>query len=204
MKNRDPRVDEYIAGEAPFAQPILRQLRTLVHQTCPTAVEAMRWSSPHFLYEGQILCSMASFKEHCAFGFWHQSMEVYLGARGHQGDSARGSFGRITQRSDLPDDSTLAQYIREAMRLVDAGEPARPRPKSAPRKPPAVPADFAKALKANRAAEKFFTDLSPSGQREYLEWILEAKRAETREKRIGTALEWLAEGKSRNWKYENC
>jgi uncharacterized protein YdeI (YjbR/CyaY-like superfamily) len=200
-KNLDPRIDDYIAKAAPFAQPILKQLRALVHRACPAAQETLKWSMPHFTYNDKILCSMAAFKAHCAFGFWHQGMERELGASA-KSDEAMGLLGRITSRSDLPSDAIMIGYIKRAADLHDSGTPARPPKKAKPEIAP--PADLLAALKKNKAAATAFENFSPSHRREYVEWIVEAKRDETRQKRLATTLEWLAEGKSRHWKYTNC
>ena len=200
----DPRIDAYIAKSAGFAQPILRHLRRLVHQGCPATTETLKWSMPHFEHAGGILCSMAAFKAHCVFGFWHQGMEKVLGAHGEKSDTAMGLFGRITSLAELPDDKTMLTFIREAAKLNESGTPGRPRVGKTPKKKATVPPDLAAALKKNKAAATTFTKFSPSHRREYIEWITEAKRDETRQKRVATTLEWLAEGKSRNWKYEAC
>ena len=204
MKNSDPRIDAYIAKSAPFARPVLSHLRALVHVACPDVEETMKWSSPSFLNDGRIVCGMAAFKEHCTFGFWHKGMVEVLGGDGAKSDAAMGSFGRITKIADLPKEKVLIRYIREAVRLGSSDEPARPRPVRKAAAPVAVPDDLAKALKKNAAAAATFERLSPSHRKEYVEWITEAKRDETRLKRLATTLEWLAEGKSRNWKYEKC
>jgi uncharacterized protein YdeI (YjbR/CyaY-like superfamily) len=200
----DPRIDTYIAEAAPFAQPILRHLRKLVRQGCPDVEETLKWSSPSFMSNGRILAGMAAFKAHCTFGFWHQEMEKRLAREGHKTGEAMGLLGRITSLKDLPDDRTMLGYIRTAVELNVSEAPGRPRPagKSRPELP--VPADLAAALKRNKAAAATFERFSPSHRREYVEWITEAKRGETRQKRLATTLEWLAEGKSRNWKYESC
>jgi len=200
---QDPRVDAYIEKAAPFAQPILRHLRALVHDACPAATETLKWGMPHFEHAGGILCGLAAFKAHCTFGFWHQGMEQVLGADGTKADSAMGSFGRLTRLEDLPAESTLRRYVRAAVKLADSGAPARPRP-VAKKKTATVPADLASALRRNAAAARTFSDFSPSHRREYAEWIEEAKRPETRQKRVATTVAWLAEGKSRNWRYEGC
>jgi uncharacterized protein YdeI (YjbR/CyaY-like superfamily) len=204
VRNTDARIDAYIEKSAPFARPVLSHLRDLVHEACPDVEETMKWSSPSFLHDGRILCGMAAFKEHCTFGFWHKGMVEVLGSDGAKRDTAMGSFGRIAAIADLPGKKVLIRYIREAVKLGASDEPARPRPERRPATPVAVPADFAKALKGNAAATATFKGLSPSHRREYVEWITEAKREETRRKRLATTLEWLAEGKSRNWKYEKC
>ncbi|MEO8190254.1 MAG: YdeI/OmpD-associated family protein [Acidobacteriota bacterium] len=204
MKNTDPRIDDHIARAADFAKPILRHLRELVHQACPDVEETVKWSSPAFTTDGKIMCGMAAFKEHCTFGFWHQGMTEVLGEDGEKEATAMGSFGRIRSLSDLPSDRKLLRYIRKAAELSASEAPARPRPARAPAKAVEVPEDLAAGLKKNRAAGSTFEKMSLSHRREYVEWITEAKREETREKRLSTALEWLAEGKSRNWKYENC
>ena len=204
MRNTDPRFDPYIAKAAPFAKPILRHLRKLVHETVPDVEETMKWSMPSFVYGGKILCGMAAFKQHCTFGFWHQGITAVLSADGEKADSAMGAFGRVTSLEDLPSDRKMARYIKRAAELNESDAPARPRPKKGPAAPVAVPRDLAAALKKNRAASVTFEKFSPSKRREYVEWITEAKRDETRQQRLATTVEWLVEGKSRNWKYENC
>ena len=198
---KDQRIDTYIAKAAPFARPILRHLRQLVHQACPAAEEAMKWGSPFFLYRGKILCFTAAFKAHAAFGFWGAGMKKVIAADGHAKDG-RGLMGRITRLQDLPSDKVLLHYIKTAMKLHDSGLSARIKSKPKPALP--VPADLAVALKKSKQAAAAWADLSPSCRREYIEWLIEAKREETRVKRLATTLEWLAEGRHRNWKYENC
>jgi len=201
MGKRDARVDAYIAKSAEFARPILGHIRELVHSACPEVEEAMKWSSPHFLYKG-MLCHMAAFKEHCAFGFWKGSLIV--GSNDGAAEKAMGQFGRITKLSDLPSKKMLAGYIREAMKLNDDGvkSPTRSKPRE-PREV-VVPDDLAKALQKNKKAGVTFEKFSPSHKREYIEWITEAKTETTRSRRLETAIEWMTEGKSRNWKYMNC
>lgn len=203
MKNKaDPRIDAYIAKSAAFAQPILRHLRELVHQACPEAEETIKWSCPHFVYGDGILCSMAAFKTHAVFGFWHQGMKKILGAAGKKEATAMGSFGRIEKLDDLPDDKALVRYVQAAAKLNESDVPRRA--KSEPKAALLVPADFAAALKKNKTAAANFENFSASQRRDYIEWITEAKREETRGKRLATSVEWLAEGKTRNWKYESC
>jgi uncharacterized protein YdeI (YjbR/CyaY-like superfamily) len=176
-------------------------LRETVHAACPDVEETMKWSFPHFLYKG-ILCSMASFKEHCAFGFWKGSLVVAHPEGG--GEPAMGQFGRITKLSDLPAKKVLSGYIKEAMKLNEAGVKAPTRSKPKTPKELVVPDDLAGALQGNPKARATFDRFSPSHQREYVEWITEAKTPATRQRRLTTAIEWMAEGKSRNWKYMNC
>ena len=197
----DPRVDAYIAKSAEFAQPILRHLRALVHQACPAAEETIKWGMPSFVHHG-ILCGMAGFKAHCAFGFWRHGLTDEIAKTGVKAGEAMGSLGRITRLKDLPGDKALLGYIRLAAKLNEAGAPARPKPKPKPALP--VPADLARELKKSAKAAKVFAGFSPSARREYIEWVTEAKQPETRAKRLATTLEWVAAGKKRNWKYENC
>ncbi len=197
----DPRVDAYIAEAAPFAQPILKHLRRLVRRGCPEAEEALKWSSPFFLYRGKILCFMAAFKAHLAFGFWGPAMKKIIARDGHAKDG-RGLLGRITSRQDLPGDAALLKYIRTAKKLHDSGLPLRAKPK--PRPAPPVPADLAGALKQNKKAAAAWAGFSPSCRREYIGWITEARRPETRSARLRQTLAWVAAGRKRNWKYENC
>jgi len=201
MATRDPRIDAYIAKSADFAKPILTHIRSLVHEACPDVEETMKWSFPHFQYKG-MLCSMASFKEHCAFGFWKSSL-VVENSNGETEPSA-GNFGRITKLSDLPSKKILIGYIKKAMKLNDEGvkPPARAKPKTP--KAVIVPDDLKRALQANTQAQATFEEFSPSHQREYIAWLTEAKTEATRARRLETAIEWMAEGKPRNWKYMNC
>ena len=202
MGTRDARVDDYIAKSAEFARPILTYLRDLVHANCPDVEETMKWSFPHFMYKG-MMCSMASFKEHCAFNFWKSALIVEKG--GTAVEEAMGQFGRITQLSDLPSKKVLSGYVKEAMKLNEAGvkAPSRMKPKT-PKAELVVPDDLAGALQANQKARATFENFSPSHKREYVEWLTEAKTQATRARRLETAIEWMAEGKSRNWKYMNC
>jgi uncharacterized protein YdeI (YjbR/CyaY-like superfamily) len=196
MATTDPRVDAYIQNSAPFARPILQHIRTSVHAGCPDVEETIKWSFPHFVYKG-MLCSMASFKAHCSFGFWKGSL-LEVPPNG----TAMSQFGRITSLDDLPGSKELTRLVRQAAALNDDGvKIARPK-RTAPKPAAKAPPDLQKALKANAAASATFKDLSPSHKREYIEWITEAKTAPTRKKRLMTTIEWLAKGKSRNWKYE--
>ena len=197
MGKRDVRVDAYISKAADFAKPILNQLREAVHASCPDVEEDMKWSFPHFMYKG-MLCSMASFKEHAAFGFWKGSL--IFGDQAKSGE-AMGQLGRLTKPSDLPAKKVLADYIKSAMALNDDGVKVARVPKRAAPKAVRVPEDLAAALKKNKKAHATFAGFSPSHKREYIEWITEAKTAGTRARRLETAVEWMGEGKSRNWKY---
>lgn len=199
MATRNPQVDAYIAAAAPFARPILKHLRKLVHAACPTIEEKIKWGMPFFDHKGSV-AHMAAFKEHCAFGFWKSTLLFRPEQRAER--EAMGQFGRITRLDDLPNDKTLIAYLRQAVQLNEAGikQPRAPREKT-PR-PLEVPDDFAAALRKQPAARKTFDRFSPSQRREYVEWISEAKREETRRRRMATALEWLGEGKTLRWKYE--
>jgi len=196
MGKKDPRVDAYIRKAAPFAQPILAEFRSIVHGACPDVEETMKWSFPHFDYKG-VMCSMAAFKAHAAFGFWKGSLVT----GGPRREDAMGHFGRITKRSDLPSKAVLAGFVRKAAALNDRGVKVARAPKRAP-KPVTVPAELAAALTKSAKARAGFDALSPSHQREYIEWITGAKSDETRDRRLAQAIAWMAEGKSRNWKYE--
>lgn len=199
MGTRDPRVDAYIEKSAAFAQPILRHLRQVVHEACPQVEEAMKWSTPHFTYHG-MLANMASFKQHCAFGFWKGELVMQDG--GERVAEAMGSFGRITSVDDLPPREVLIGYVQQAMRLNETGVKAPTRTKTGEKKPELeTPADLAEALGRNPAARATFDGFSPSHRREYVEWITEAKSDATRQKRLQQAVEWMAEGKPRHWKY---
>ncbi|GGM77628.1 hypothetical protein GCM10010967_06580 [Dyadobacter beijingensis] len=203
MNHTDPRVDAYIVKSASFAIPILEYLRALVHGTCPEAKETIKWGFPNFEYKGSILCSMASFKQHCAFGFWLESRlsdpHQLLAVNGDR--VGMGSLGKISSMEDLPAEAYLKGFILEAMRLIDSGVKMKKEDKPKEVKELTIPAYVTEALAGNTAAKQVFDDFSYSNKKEYVEWFEEAKTAATREKRVNQALEWMAEGKPRNWKY---
>jgi len=205
----NPKVDAYIARVRPFAQPIMEHLRRLVHKACPDVEETIKWSRPFFEYRGTILCNMSAFKEHCSFGFWGVEMTAVLREAKVLREGGMGSLGRITVVADLPPDKQMLGWLRQAAGFVDSGDytspiAARRKAAKAPKPVLETPSEFAAALKRNKKAATVFAAFSPSCKREYTEWIAEAKRAETRDKRIATAIEWIAEGKQRNWKYQQC
>ena len=205
----DSRVDVYIAKSKPFAQPLLNHLRELVHKACPGVVESIKWSRPFFEYKGVILGNMSAFKEHCSFGFWGEEIAAVLREAKVLQPDAMGSLGRLTRIEDLPPNKQMLDLIRKAVAFIDSGQytspiAARHKVVKAPAPALETPPEFSKALKANKKASAAFAALSPSCKREYVEWIADAKRAETREKRIATAVDWISEGKQRNWKYQNC
>ena len=201
MASRDPRIDAYIAKSAEFARPILTHVRELVHRACPDVEETMKWSSPSFEYAGGILCGMAAFKQHASFGFWKHALVV--------GDDSppvgMGSYGKMMSLKDLPADKTLVAHIKKAMKLNEEGvKTPSVRKTATPKPPPEAPADLVAALKKNAKARATYDSFPPSHKRDYIEWLTEAKRDETRQKRLAQTIEWLAEGKPRNWKYMNC
>ena len=198
MGIRDPRIDAYIDKSAEFARPILTHLRALVHEACPQVEETLKWSMPTFMHHG-ILCGVGAFKQHCTFGFWKHQLVIGAGRY----DDAMGQFGCIRSVADLPPKTVLIGYVRKAAELNESGIKVARKP--APPKPaPRTPADLAAALKKNRKAATTYAAFSPSAKREYVDWISEAKTDATRQRRLATAVEWMAEGKQRNWKYMNC
>jgi uncharacterized protein YdeI (YjbR/CyaY-like superfamily) len=199
MSKRDPRVDAYIAKSPEFAKPILEHIREVVHSACPECEEDIKWGNPSFVYKG-LLGGMAAFKQHCMFGFWKGSLVV---ADKGQSLEAAGSFGRITRVSDLPSKKVLAGYVKQAMKLNEEGTSV-PRATKAPKKPVSTPTDLSAALAKNRKAAATYEKFSPSHRRDYVEWITEARTEETRKRRLAQAVEWMAEGKGRNWKYEKA
>ncbi|EIL94860.1 MULTISPECIES: YdeI/OmpD-associated family protein [Rhodanobacter] len=200
MSNHDPRIDAYIAKSAEFARPILEHLRKRVHAACPEVEEGIKWSMPFFSYKAAPMCMMAAFKQHCSFGFW-LSKEV----TGGSDEDGMGQFGKLATPKDLPADKQLATYLKKAMALNEAGV-KKARPKAAAKPAPTPPDELAAALarKQHAAARKTWEGFGPGAQREYVDWITEAKTEATRQKRLATTLEWLAEGRKRNWKYEKC
>lgn len=200
--NTDKRIDDYIARAQDFAKPILTHMRKLIRTACPDVSETMKWSFPHFEYGGAILCSMASFKQHCAFNFWKASLmsdphKIFANIA----DVGIGDLGKIKSLSDLPSDEVFIQYIQEAARLNREGVKPQPKAKPAKDREMEIPNYFMEALRKNKAALKTFESFSFTNKRDYVEWVTEAKAETTRNKRLETAVEWMAEGKVRNWKY---
>ena len=192
---RDPRIDAYIDKAGDFAQPVLRHFRELVHSTIEGAEEAVKWGMPHFTHNGKNIAGMAAFKAHCA---------VIVHGSGRQGEEdGMGSYGKVKSLDDLPDDAELAARLVEARERIDVAGSAVKRPPKRESKPDLpAPQDFEAALRENARARATFDAFPPSQRREYVEWVSEAKQDATRAKRLATAIEWLAEGKRRNWKYE--
>jgi len=198
MGKKDSRIDAYIAKSGDFAQPVLKHLRKLMHQADPHIEKTLKWGMPAFTHDG-IVCNMAAFKRHCAFGFWKG--RLILDSQGRRMDEAMGSFGRITSRKDLPSDAKLIAYIKKAVKLNQQGVkvPGRAKRKATPRR---VPAYLGAALKTSPKAAATFKALSTSHRNEYVEWIAAAKQQATRDRRLATTLEWLVKGRNFNWRYE--
>jgi uncharacterized protein YdeI (YjbR/CyaY-like superfamily) len=203
MGTKDKRVDAYIAKSADFAKPIMTHLRELIHKACPEVTETIKWGMPSFEYKGPFI-GFAAFKKHAVLGFWKAAiMKDSKVLTGKDTKSAMGNLGRIESMEDLPKDATLIKWIKEAKKLNDDGiKVNRTEKPKHEKKEYKMPDYFAKVLSKNKKAKETFENFSPSHKREYLEWIIEAKSEETRNKRMATALEWLTERKHRNWKYE--
>jgi hypothetical protein len=199
MATTDKRIDAYIAKARPFAQPILERLRAMIHETCPEVVETLKWRHPSFEYRG-LLCGMAAFKGHAAFGFWKHDLVVGKDGKARE---AMGSFGRITDLSELPGKGVFARHMKVAMRLNEDGVQVV-RKKTRPKAPIAMHRELAAAMAGSKKARATYASFPPSAQREYLEWVADAKSDDTRARRIAQAVEWMAEGKRRHWKYEKC
>lgn len=210
MSSTDVRIDAYIAKSADFAKPILEHIRKLVHKACPDATETIKWSMPFFEYNGSIICNMAAFKQHCAFGFWNApQLKDPEGILQVKDKDAMGHLNRLASVKDLPADKILIAYINEAVQLIKDGKAVSPmaaaaakKKASPPKKELPVPVELMAALKKNKKAQATWEAFPPGHKREYIQWITEAKTEPTMEKRVAQTIEWLAEGKSRNWKYQ--
>ncbi|MEO8768872.1 MAG: YdeI/OmpD-associated family protein [Ferruginibacter sp.] len=203
MGKKIKEIDAYINKSADFAKPILFHIRELVHDACPDVQEKMKWSFPHFDYKDEMMCSMAAFKQHCIMGFWKASlMKDKALLEMARSEEAMGHLGKITSLKGLPSDKKLTAYIKEAMELTDYGIKLPAKPKATEKKEIIVPDYFKKALSKNKKALQVFENYAYSHRKEYIQWITDAKTEETRNKRMATAIEWLAEGKSRHWQYE--
>lgn len=206
MSKKNSRVDAYIDKSEAFAKPVLNHLRALVHKACPEAEEIIKWGFPHFDYRGGPMCHMASFKKHCAFGFWKAALmkdETLMATA--KSEEAMGHLGKITSLKDLPSDKVLLGYIKEAMKLNEAGIklPSRSKPATEAQKEALKTPDYlVQSFKKHKEAKKVFEAFSYSNKKDYIEWLEDAKTEATRNKRLETALEWMAEGKTRHWKYK--
>jgi len=205
MPTTDKRIDAYIQKKADFARPILTHIRELVHKACPGVEETIKWGMPYFDYKGAIVCAMAAFKEHCTFLFWKASLmkdpEKIFQITDRE---AMGHFGRITSLKDLPSDKILIAYIKEAAQLNEQNVKLPAKKKPVTTSALETPDDLTAALKKNKKAQAVFENFTPGKKKEYIVWLTEAKTEATRNKRLETAVEWISEGKSRNWKYEQC
>ncbi len=195
------QVDAYIAKAQPFARPVLQHLRMLVHRACPEVTETIKWGFPFFEYKGP-MCFMSAFKQHVAFGFWKAALlndpKKYLKKRSNQGGNGMGHLGRIELLQHLPPDEVITDFVVQAMKLNEAGVKLPPKKK---KQPVQLPYDFTQALKKNKQALQVFKNFTAAQQREYVEWLTEAKTEATRSRRLEQAITWIAEGKQRNWKY---
>jgi len=200
MAKTNPKVDAYILKAQPFAQPILNHLRKLVHQACPEVEETIKWGFAAFDYKGPF-CTMAAFKQHCAFGFWKAALMKDADKLKRAQSNSMGHLDRLTSLKDLPSDKQMISYLKEAMKINEAGLKLAPRKKAVDTKPLAVPPYFKTALSKNKKATEHFTNFAPGQKKEYILWLTEAKTEETRNKRMEQAVEWISEGKIRNWKY---
>ena len=201
MEKHSAKVDEYIEKSPDFAKPILDYLREIIHEACPDAEEAIKWKFPTFMYKGKILCSITAFKQYCSLGFWlHQEMKTLQEIETNTEKSSMFSLGKITRLEDLPSQPQLKRAIKEAMELTDMGVTMKKAPPS--RIEMEIPDYFQSALNAQPKAKEIFEKASPSFRKEYIAWLTEAKTEATRNKRLEQSLEWIAEGKGRNWKYQ--
>jgi uncharacterized protein YdeI (YjbR/CyaY-like superfamily) len=197
MSARDPRIDAFIAKAQPFAHPILTHLRDVLHRACGGLEESIKWGRPAFINEGRILAVFGAFKAHASLTLWK------MGEPTGKEEEGMGQFGKLTSLADLPGDAALEAMVRKAAALIDSGTKA-PRPLKHPKPALEMPDDLGTALAANPAAQASYDGFPPGQKREYLDWVADAKRPETRARRIAQAVEWMAEGKRRNWKYESC
>ena len=187
---RNPKVDAYIDKQQDFAKPILKHVRKLAHEALPRAEEALKWGVPYFTVNGKNAVGMAAFKKHASVMVC--STETAGGGMGN--------FGKLTDVSQLPGDEELIRQFRESAEAVQSPETSQPKTKPVL----AMPDDLASAIADTPSAQEVFDGFTDAQRRDYIEWVMSAKRQPTREKRVATAAEWIGEGKKRNWKYEKC
>jgi uncharacterized protein YdeI (YjbR/CyaY-like superfamily) len=189
---RDSRIDAYIAGAAPFAKPIITQVRDVVHEACPGIVETIKWGHPSFDHHG-IVCGPTAFTAHCVLSFWKASL---------LGDASL-LRREVKSVDDLPSRRDLLRLVKQAAKLNEDGVtvPEEPRKRPSDASTLTVPDVLTNALRKNKKAQATFEAFSHTNKKDYVEWISEAKSDDTRQKRLDQAIEWMAEGKPRNWKY---
>lgn len=201
LPNFTPSVTNYIEKAAPFAQPVLHYLRSLIHKTCPQIEECIKWGFPHFTYKNEIVCSFAAFKQHCAFTFWRAGVITSL-AEIAINNEGMGQLGKIKSKLDLPNENQLVNCIIEAIQLIEKGVKPAKSAKQKNNEPIILPAYFSSLLAEFPTAKEKFLSMSNSHQKEYVEWITEAKTETTRNTRMQTCIKWVLEGKGRNWQYQ--
>jgi uncharacterized protein YdeI (YjbR/CyaY-like superfamily) len=196
---RDPRITAYIAKSQDFAKPILTELRARIHAAIPEIEEDIKWGFPSFMYKGKIFFGMSAFKAHAGAGFWHPLMRP-----SDKSPEGIGEFGKLTSVAELPSRTEFARLAKQAKQLTDDGVKGPQRPRPDPNRKVGVPKDLAAGLAKNAKARATFEKFPYSKKNEYVTWINEAKREETRDNRVKTTLAQLAEGKSLMWKYEKA
>jgi uncharacterized protein YdeI (YjbR/CyaY-like superfamily) len=198
MAKKNPAVDAYIKKAPPFAKPILKQLRKIIHKGCPKVTEDIKWGAPFYLYQDRVLCATMGFKAHCALVFWKSGL--IKKKMGKKAEVELKRLRRISALAELLSERELLAYVKLAMHFNEPGTKLPPR-KERPT-PVKAPRDLTVALRANPKALATFNAFTPTRKKDYIYWITGAKTKETRERRLETAVDWMAEGKSRNWKYE--
>lgn len=200
---KDKRIDAYIARAKPFAQPVLRHVRAVVHEGCADVEETIKWGFPHFYFNKKPLVGMAAFKEHAALNFWRADQIPALKAlRLSTEKKGMGTLGRLTAVSDLPPKKTLVSWVRTAARLATTDVAVAMSTPKKVRKVLRAPSVFVAAIKKNKKAWAAYSAFSQTAKNDYIEWIVEAKTDATRERRMAEAVRWMADGKTRNWKYQ--
>lgn len=116
---KDPRIDQYINEAGGFSKEIITHLRNIINDAIPNGEETIKWNSPHFTYNGEIVCAIMAFKKHVTFTFWKgKEMKDREGILEEVGKSNMKSLKNIKTISDLPSDKILKDYIKEAMELI--------------------------------------------------------------------------------------
>jgi len=192
MPTLDPRIDDHIAKAGAFAQPILRHFRDVVHKIIPGCEEGIKWGMPHFMLAGRNFAGMAAFKKHVSIFFHHDEQP-----------GGTGKFRKITSLDDLAEDDLIEARLRFAIERLSSSDQKKPTVSAKPKPAPEMPDSFTSALEGAAMADRFAA-MPPGYRREYIAWIADAKTDATRDKRIAQAVEWIGEGKHRNWKYQKC
>src|SRR5438270_1264994 len=180
-------VNDSLANAPEGTRPILVRLRRIFRQASPKLEEAIKWGVPCYLFKGPV-GGFAAYKQHVSWGLWKS--RALNDPEGLLGRGVSVMAGKITKVSEIPPAAKIIALIEQVIALNEAGIKS-PKPPE-----PELPADFAAAMKKAGKAARHYAAFTPARKWQYVNWVTQAKRAETRAKRIEIAVERIGEGKT--------